>query len=216
MSQPPPYGYTNPSNPDKRPLPPGWIEQYESNYKAWFYVNTQEQPPRPSWVHPLGPPPPNNPPPSQYSPPAGPPPPSNQSPQYGGYGAPAGPSYGGPSYGGPSYGGPPHESGGSYQQQQQQQQGEWGQPQGHNKGWFGGGSQNAPQPQVGYQQAPPKKSGMGVGTMAALGVGGLLGGAVLAHEFEEHNEREREEGFDQGYQDGRVDEYRDDFGGGGW
>ncbi|KAI0786501.1 hypothetical protein C8Q75DRAFT_276476 [Abortiporus biennis] len=39
MASPPPY---TPTNPDRRELPPGWIEQYDKNYKAWFYVNTRE------------------------------------------------------------------------------------------------------------------------------------------------------------------------------
>ncbi|KAF9518453.1 hypothetical protein BS47DRAFT_300025 [Hydnum rufescens UP504] len=37
-------------NPDARPLPPGWIEQFDS--KAWFYVDTRASPPRSSWHHP--------------------------------------------------------------------------------------------------------------------------------------------------------------------
>ncbi|EMD41152.1 hypothetical protein CERSUDRAFT_121695 [Gelatoporia subvermispora B] len=64
---------SEPQNPDRRELPPGWISQYDSNYKAWFYVNTRDDPPRPSWVHPLGPPRPTSS--SSYRPPAGPPPP---------------------------------------------------------------------------------------------------------------------------------------------
>ncbi|KAI0637645.1 hypothetical protein C8Q77DRAFT_1087004, partial [Trametes polyzona] len=78
MSQPPPYTPNGPPpNPDRRPLPPGWIEQWDSNYKTWFYVNTAENPPRSSWVHPLGPAPPA-PQPSGYAPPSGPPPPDNR------------------------------------------------------------------------------------------------------------------------------------------
>ncbi|KZT62138.1 hypothetical protein CALCODRAFT_278193 [Calocera cornea HHB12733] len=34
-------------NPDKRPLPPGWVTQYDPNYKTWFYVNTRAEPPPP-------------------------------------------------------------------------------------------------------------------------------------------------------------------------
>ena len=61
-----------PENPDKRPLPTGWIEQYDSRYlassfnfplltcgpsshKAFFYVNTAAPNPSPTWTHP-GPP----------------------------------------------------------------------------------------------------------------------------------------------------------------
>ena len=170
MSQPPPYqqpgGY--PPNPDRRPLPQGWIERYDercafvasrcgpgvlidtyvprprlatglgeprtihpivaisSNKLSVldrFYVNTFENPPRSSWVHPLGPAPPS-PQPSGYAPPSGPPPPSGSPypPQggYGGYGQPPpqqwqqppppqGGYYGGPPQGG-YYGGPPQEN----------------------------------------------------------------------------------------------------------
>ncbi|KAF4600523.1 hypothetical protein EYR38_005152 [Pleurotus pulmonarius] len=45
-------------NPDKRPLPPGWITQYDSRYSAWYYVNTSASPPVTVWEHPLGAPPP--------------------------------------------------------------------------------------------------------------------------------------------------------------
>lgn len=37
-------------------------------YQAWFYIDTRQNPPRSSWEHPLGPPPPVN-----YVPPPGPP-----------------------------------------------------------------------------------------------------------------------------------------------
>lgn len=33
MSAPPPYG--TPENPDRRPLPDGWTQQYDPNYKTW-------------------------------------------------------------------------------------------------------------------------------------------------------------------------------------
>ncbi|CCA66974.1 hypothetical protein PIIN_00811 [Serendipita indica DSM 11827] len=45
-------------NPDKRPLPPGWITQFDKNYNTWYYVNTAEHPPRTVWEHPAGPAPP--------------------------------------------------------------------------------------------------------------------------------------------------------------
>jgi len=51
-------------NPDSRPLPEGWIAQYDHNYKAWFYVNTFADPPVSRWEHPAGPPQP-----AQYLPP---------------------------------------------------------------------------------------------------------------------------------------------------
>jgi hypothetical protein len=52
--------------------------------------------------------------------------------------------------------------------------------------------------------------------MLAVGGGGLLGGALLADAFEDHNRDERDEGYDQGYQDGQDNDYGDggDFGGG--
>jgi len=28
-------------NPDSRPLPDGWITQFNEGHKAWFYVNTK-------------------------------------------------------------------------------------------------------------------------------------------------------------------------------
>jgi hypothetical protein len=75
ISQPPLHHAVSgePENPDKRPLPTGWIEQYDSRYvvssfnvslftrvpsshKAFFYVNTAAPNPAPTWTHPLGPP----------------------------------------------------------------------------------------------------------------------------------------------------------------
>ncbi|KAG8792322.1 hypothetical protein FRC16_011460 [Serendipita sp. 398] len=60
-----------PRNPDTRPLPDGWVTQYDPNYQAWFYINTREQPPRASWVHPLGAPVSPQPQQQQFSPPSG-------------------------------------------------------------------------------------------------------------------------------------------------
>ncbi|KAF8239482.1 hypothetical protein L208DRAFT_1385923 [Tricholoma matsutake] len=61
--QPPPYGSVIPINPDTRPLPEGWIQQYDQNYNTWFYVQTNAKPPITRWTHPLGPVP-------QYTPPS--------------------------------------------------------------------------------------------------------------------------------------------------
>ncbi|EPQ59712.1 hypothetical protein GLOTRDRAFT_114321 [Gloeophyllum trabeum ATCC 11539] len=219
MSQPPPYNAPPPENPDRRPLPPGWIQQYDHKYKAWFYVNTQESPPRSSWVHPLGPP--GSPaPPSNFAPPPGAPPRDaygpgpgyNQGPPQQQWGGPQGgygggyQNYGGPpqGYGGPpqgGYGGPPGGYQGGYQQAPQS-----------GRGWFGGGS-TSPQPQVVYQQAPPKKSGMGMGTALAAGGAGLLGGVLVGEMIEDHIDDERQESYDQGFDNGA--DYGDG-GGGDW
>ena len=89
-------------------------------------------------------------------------------------------------------------------------------------GFFGGQQQ---QPQVVYQQAPPKKSGPGMGTALLagrchrdplinsfsshlfLGGAGLVGGALLADAFEDHEDREEREAYDAGYQDGQDNDY---------
>ncbi|PIL36626.1 hypothetical protein GSI_00315 [Ganoderma sinense ZZ0214-1] len=212
MSQPPPYG--PPSNPDRRPLPQGWIEKYDERYQAWFYVNTLENPPRSSWVHPLGAAPPEG-----YGPPSGPPPPNqynNPYPPPGGYNqGPLPQQQWGQSPPPPSggyYGGPPPPQGGY--------PGQYGGPppgQG-DRGWFGS---NTPQPQqqpAYVEQRPPKKSGPGMGTALLAGGAGLVGGALLMDAFENHEEHEREEaydagynqGFDNGFDQGEFDD------GGGW
>ncbi|KAF8841298.1 hypothetical protein BDN67DRAFT_532713 [Paxillus ammoniavirescens] len=216
MSSPPP-------NPDTRDLPYGWVAQYNwehymvliCSYKQWFYVNTREQPPRSSWEHPLGPMP------QGFAPPSGPPPDRSYSRSpYGG--APGGynsgyqPSYGASpqGYGGPPpnyanapsggyMGGGPYGSGGS-------QQGSYPP---ENRGWFGHGGGGQQQPV--YAQAPPKKSGIGLGTAVLAGGAGLVGGALLMDAFEDHDEREREEGYDQGYDQG-FDDNQGGFDGGDW
>ncbi|KAI0773694.1 hypothetical protein C8Q74DRAFT_1368266 [Fomes fomentarius] len=212
MSQPPPYSNNNfPPNPDKRPLPPGWVEQYDQNYRAWFYVNTAESPPRSSWVHPLGPPPPA-PPPSGYGPPPGPPPP-NQSyspapyPQGGynqGYGQPPPQQQWGSSPQPGYYGSSPPPQGGY---------GGYGQPPPDNRGWFGS---NSPQPTV-IQQAAPKKSGPGMGTALLAGGAGLVGGALLMDAIDDHEDNVREEAYQDGYGQGYDNGYdAGDDGGGDW
>ncbi|KAI6046559.1 hypothetical protein EDC04DRAFT_2887804 [Pisolithus marmoratus] len=198
MASPPP-------NPDTRELPPGWIQQYNWEYRQWcdlsfsttkceplscnrFYVNTRERPPRSVWEHPLGPPQPNYDRSAGYAPPYQPP---NNAPPPPGYG-----SYGG--YGNAPLGGYP---GGSYNPNPYPPE---------NRGFFGRPS--------GYQQQP-KKSGMGMGAMLAAGATGLLGGALIENAFENHEEHEREEaydaGYDQGYDQANFDDGDYDFGGGG-
>lgn len=44
-----------PMNPDTRPLPPGWVAQFDPNYRAWYYIDTQQNPPQSTWCHPAGP-----------------------------------------------------------------------------------------------------------------------------------------------------------------
>jgi hypothetical protein len=63
---------------------PSFLDTFSSMYdclRCRFYVNEREQPPRPSWEHPMNL--------SQYTPPPGPPPPPNRdynsSPYGGGY-----------------------------------------------------------------------------------------------------------------------------------
>ncbi|KAF9268330.1 hypothetical protein L218DRAFT_609983 [Marasmius fiardii PR-910] len=80
-------------NPDTRALPPGWLTQYDPNYRTWYYVNTKVQPPEITWNHPLD-----------------------------------------------------------------------------NRGY----NQSPP-----FPSTPPKKSGPGMGTMMAVGAGGLLAGGLL-------------------------------------
>ncbi|PBK73144.1 hypothetical protein ARMSODRAFT_717825 [Armillaria solidipes] len=215
MSQPPSYGSEPQVNPDTRQLPPGWISQYDSTYKTWFYVNTHVQPPVTTWNHPLGPLPPAGPPPSQYGAPSGPPPPDNRGynqpppPQqsYGGYGNPQG-QYGGYNPGYPQqpqgYGGYPQQPQGygGYPQDGYSQQQQSGGSKGLLGGLFGGGKQNNqgyPPQQAMYQQQPPKKSGgIGTGGALAIGAGGLLGGALLMDAIDD-NERDA---YQDGLQDG--------------
>ncbi|KAF8156150.1 hypothetical protein BJ912DRAFT_1151972 [Pholiota molesta] len=240
MASPPPYQ----SNPDTRPLPEGWIAQYDQNYKTWFYVNTRATPPVTSWTHPMGPPPPQ----PQYAPPPTAPPARSGSPYGGGYGGSNG------------YNGPPGGRGGNgcYPQQQEGGGGYGGYGEqygggrgggGYAQGGYGAGSAQGglgggllgglmgkhtiiitgggfsggggtaegvwrripqQQPQVIYQQAPQKKSGIGMGTVALggthrmsawilrgyhyLGWCGLLGGLLI----EDAIDNSYDQGFDQG------------------
>lgn len=240
MSTPPPY--ESQRNPDTRQLPPGWVSQFDSNYKTWFYVNTNASPPVTSWVHPLGAAPPPGPPPAPHSPPAGPPPPTNTGYNQGsggqgyGYSNPQGgysPSYGGGGNNFPQQQQPPYNryDGGSSPQNwqqppQQAQQGGKGMmggllggllgKHGSSGGSYGGGGYQQ-QPQVVYaqQQKPPKKSGFGMGGMLAAGGVGLPGGALLENAWENHEERERDDAFLEGeaYANGDDGGFFDDAGG---
>jgi len=188
-----------PPNPDTRDLPYGWTQQYNWEYRQWFYVNTRENPPRSSWEHPLGPIPQN------FGPPPGPPPPDR--------------GYSRSPYDRP----PPGPQGYGYQPS-------YGQPpQGYYNnapaGGYAGGSAyapgypqnrgNYPGQQVVYvdEQRAQKKSGPGMGTALLAGGAGLVGGALLMDAFDDHEEREREIGYDQGFDQGYQDGFDDN---GGW
>ncbi|KAH9987887.1 hypothetical protein BJV77DRAFT_1070349 [Russula vinacea] len=225
MSAPPHTG-----NPDRRPLPDGWITRYDDNYRAWYYVDTRAQPPRSSWDHPstqgL---PPSSSQPGGYAPPSnsqnrnfvgsGGAPPYNQQQQYSGQPLNQAPPYSGGFQGNQSdprytqqgfppqqqnYGGPPASN---YNPGWQAQQGWQQPPQGYPA--------QAPAPTV--QQATRTGRGHNLPTGLLAGGAGLLGGLVLAEGFEHHERREeeeRQEAFDQGYIDGEVN---NDYGGGsGW
>lgn len=99
-------------NPDGRPLPPGFVTQFDPNYNAWFYINTNAGPPRSQWLHPADHHDQNNPPnggvnwDARYPAQGG-----DRGTPGGGYGgAPAG-GYGGGGYGGPE---PQQQYGGGY------------------------------------------------------------------------------------------------------
>ncbi|KAF8554084.1 hypothetical protein OG21DRAFT_1509317 [Imleria badia] len=178
MASPPP-------NSDTRELPYGWIQQYNSEYRQWFYVNTREQPPRSSWEHPLGPIP------QSFAPPLGPPHPDraySRSP-YGG--PPQSQGYGGYSGYQPSYG-------------QQPPQGYYNGPPGYVGGPYGSQNRGYPEQQVVYveDERTRQKKGPGMGTALLAGGAGLVGGALLMDAFEDHDERERDIGYDQGYDQG--------------
>lgn len=90
-------------NPDKRPLPPGWITKFDDNYKVWYYVDTTKPGSGASWEHPAGaastPGPATPAAPGPHS--AGTPGPASP------YGAPANQAYGAP--GNQGYGGQPDQ-----------------------------------------------------------------------------------------------------------
>ncbi|KAJ3786851.1 hypothetical protein GGU10DRAFT_386291 [Lentinula aff. detonsa] len=226
MSAPPPYPPNQ--NPDTRPLPPGWISQYDNNYRTWFYVNTTVNPPVTTWTNPLGAQP-TSPPPNAYGSPAGPPPPGPGSPGYGYNNPPQGqyPGYGGYQQSPPSqqyYGGGPPPPQGYGQSPGYGGPGYGGYREEENRGFFNRPSNNTPQ-QAYVQAPPPKKSGPGMGTMLGVGAAGLVGGALIGEMIEHHEDEERFDAYQDGVQQGQMDDYNgggdgfgggDDYGGGDW
>ncbi|KAF8629638.1 hypothetical protein AX15_003369 [Amanita polypyramis BW_CC] len=158
-------------NPDKRPLPSGWVSQYNPDYRTWYYINTTAHPPLSTWVHPLDSPS-QAPPTSQYAAPPGSPPPPNYSSrpaptqsynQGQGYGYDGGPSgynnqpagYGGPPGGGP--GGYNRPAVGYGQPQGEYRGGNYGQAQ-YDKYYQEGGYQRPPSPERGIWSCRPIES----------------------------------------------------------
>jgi len=182
-------------NPDNRPLPSGWIEQYDPRNNAWFYVNMNVNPPETTWVHPV---------PSEgaFSPPPGPPPPA----PYGGPNAyPQGPQY-------------PQQYGEQYEGERGLGSSHRGRGRGRGRGGHsGGGPSYGPGYGGGYQEQPhnyapqqePQHSGMSGGAKMALGAGvGLVGGFLLGEEFEHIKHKSYEEGLHQGEQIGHDEGLR--------
>ncbi|KAH9956781.1 hypothetical protein BC827DRAFT_1270706 [Russula dissimulans] len=229
MSGPPPYSTPSTTNPDRRPLPDGYITRYDENYRAWYYVWTRSGPPRSSWTHPLDAQAPSSPPQANFAPPPNPPPDRTGFPGGGGRGRqfnppqPASATYPGPQQYPPSF--PGSGAGGYSEPRYAPTQGYPTQPN------FG-----APSPNYGNQwqqqtwQQPPAQPayvpqtqqttqqqgrsgqhhGVGVGGLLAGGAAGLIGGALLTEAFEHHEDEVREEsydqGFDNGFDDGTFDE----------
>ncbi|KAI0276154.1 hypothetical protein BGY98DRAFT_1098353 [Russula aff. rugulosa BPL654] len=220
MSAPP-----RPSNPDRRPLPDGWITRYDEGYRAWYYVDTRAQPPRSAWDHPLDASPPSPPSGGNYPPPPNPAPnrgvsqPYNQQP---GQSYPVQPFNQAPPYSSGGYQGG-NQAARVYQQGFQPQQGYPGAPPGnYEPGW----QQGWQQPQQAYPAQPPvqtvqqpARSGR---NNALLGAGddswrcGLVGGVVLSEMFEHHEQREEDQAYDQGYDQGFDNGADTGFGGGDW
>jgi len=69
---------------------------------------------------------------------------------------------------------------------------------------------------------------MGMGSMLGIGAAGLVGGAILGEVIEHHEDEQRFDAYEDGQQQGQMDDFGgggyggdgfgggDDFGGGGW
>ncbi|GAA5924439.1 hypothetical protein JCM1841_001700 [Sporobolomyces salmonicolor] len=211
---------------DARPLPHGWIEQFDESHQRYFWVDTSANPPRSIWTHPLDDPVYQK---SQhssgYAPPSGPPPahphesssfPSDDRLKSSHSPAPSQSPY------------PPqsstlqHSSGkkgifgklkdklDSKQSRPAQQYG--GQAYGQQGGYGRPQPEYMGQPMYGQQGYPQRQQGRfggggGGGMNPALMLGGgLLGGALLGGALADSNNGD----YQDGYQDGQDG----DFGGG--
>ncbi|OWZ43951.1 hypothetical protein C356_03366 [Cryptococcus neoformans c45] len=212
------------TNPDSRPLPDGWVQQFNSDHQAWFYVNTKASGgPASQWTHPADDQP-------KYAPPPGNPPSKTSTPftpvdekSYG-----ASDSYYQSSTPQPAgHQQTPYQSASPGPQSQQgKKRGIGGlfskfngnKPSGYQQGYGQAYPQQQqqygayPQQQYGYAQQPmyqqqpmyaqrPQRSGMGAGGAAALGVGGgLLGGMLIGDMISDS----QHDAYMDGYQDGDM------------
>ncbi|XAO25532.1 hypothetical protein I312_104360 [Cryptococcus bacillisporus CA1280] len=226
------------TNPDSRPLPDGWVQQFNNEHQAWFYVNTKAPGgPASQWTHPADDQP-------TYAPPPGNPPSKTSTPF-----APADDKSRGASE--PYYqSSTPQPSGLQQtpyqpasqsaspgpQSQQEKKRGIGGffsklsgnnKPSGYQQSYSQAYPQQQqygayPQQQYGYAQQPmyqqqpmyaqrPQRAGMGAGGAAALGLGGgLLGGMLIGDMISDS----QHDAYMDGYQDGEMgDMGGGDFGG---
>ncbi|KAA8911323.1 hypothetical protein FN846DRAFT_887916 [Sphaerosporella brunnea] len=212
-----------PPGPPPPPVPPGWLAKWDANYNTFFYVNvatkqSQWEPPTVSATPPPPVPPrpdsqgypPSPSPQLQYPPPQQQYPPPQQQQDRG-----LGSKISSFLKGTPQQ--PQQQQYYPPQPQQQQQyyapqQAYYGAPPPQQQGYYA----PPPQQQQYYAQPPqaqaPPKKGIGMGTVA-LGAGaGLLGGMLLEHEIDKHEEEE----YMEGYQDAQAEDYGDGDGDGDW
>ncbi|CAE6519393.1 unnamed protein product [Rhizoctonia solani] len=165
-------------NPDGRPLPPGFVTQFDTRqviplligqlpfpirtlYNAWFYINTQANPPRSQWLHPADHADQSNPPPGGIN--------WNAL-------APAGATPGDRGYGG-GYGPGPGPA-------------------------YGQGGYN-PNMQQGYGPPPiQQKSSSNTGAIVAAGAAGVVGGALIANAM---SDDDYQDGYEAGLEAAEED-----------